>query len=562
MTNTRYLGRFLLLSLFLLGETGCTTRSLRNLFVLNRKSDLHTVEERDSAQKKTVDSSEESSEPVKNASWNPFKRGGSDSGAADPSEKRGAIAASEKPTAGFRLPFGGEDISNEDPFLQDESARDLRESPVTQERQGDEDQNEVAPSGTPDSSERPIRRTAAGRSESIASSDSADKAIVERPFRTTVRPARSELEEQRLAELDALLEGRELAAVRETGRSAVASASKTSAALKSRSELAAKQAREAATEKKQSAELAAREIQGSLADAEGVLGEVRAAKTSSRSVVRAQERAEPLILRRPQAKRAVAGNSELDEAVEESTADESSEVLDSDTAVAAAEILFGDLQPKRKVTVREDQNSPATAARNNDREFGWKSSEPAAGHSGKVPTLARSGNQGNMGPLRLAGLQQEFVREEEKEEGEAEDSLPTIAPIEDTESTPEFDEMPASAPIQHAPTPRNRARSNAYPSADPFMEPTAAEEPANSPIISADVWDKEYDEAEREEVGHPDSGTVSAPVSVTNGDWMPPLSARTWVLAVGGLALLAMLFIPSRRRGAGPQTTVSQTSIA
>ena len=560
MSNTRYLGRSLLLSLFLLAETGCSTSSLRNLFVWNRKGDYHTLEELNSAQKKTADTDEKQSESVKTASWNPFNRKVGGSVAADSSAEaeKDEVAAVEKQGSGFRMPFGGEDASNEDPFLKDESAQDRMTSPVKRKVQSDDEQNGDSSSRTARSSERPIRRTAAAaRSESIAETDTAEPLITERPARSTGRPVRSELEERKLAELDALLEGRELTEARQAGRTAVASASRNAAAVKRSTELAARNAREAAAEKKEAAETAARDLQKSLADAELVIGETEPSSKMVGSRGRGQDHAEPLILRRPQAKRAIAENSAIDESSEESEADESTEESDSDTAVAAAEKLFGDLQSGRKFAAREIRNAPAADARIHDREFGWKSSEPAASSSRRDSKLPRSGAEGNQGPLRLAGLQQEIGPEDE-----AEEPLPTLDPLENTENTPDFDESHVSVPPRSAPTTGNRVRSNAFPSADPFMVPALPQKNGNSPGPSVDAWEEDQDSVKREDREGPDAGAVAASVSGGGGDWMPLLSARTWVLAAGGLTVLALLFLPNRRRMTNQQTPVRQTSIA
>ena len=557
MSNIRCFFRLLFVGLLLLAETGCSTTSLKNLFVWNRKSDFHTIEELESKEKKVAEADADSSRPVKGASWNPFNR--DDSAAADNAESRrdSKVAASDKQSSGFRMPFGGEESSTDDPFLHDESVRDRAKSGSGKNVQGDEKQDDDSSSRTARSTERPIRRTAADRADSLAETETAERLIPERSARSAGRSPRSELEEQKLAELDALLEGRELADARQTGRTAAATAARNAAAVKRNSELIAQQTRETAVEKKQAAESAARELQKSLADAELVFDEAEQPRAVSSRKGRVSERAEPLILRRPQAKRAIADQSATEESAEEAVAEAKSEDsenhdIESDTAVAAAETLFGDLQPGRQFSTRDSRNTPAAEAHTNDRKFGWKSSEPAATVSGREPKSGRAGAQGIQGPLRLAELQQEIGDENV-------DPLPTLDPL---ENTPDFDESPVSAPPRPAPTPGNRVRNNAVPSADPFIVPAAPRQKAGSINLPAESREADPVVEREEDLRDAEAGAIAAPAPGAGGGWMPPLSVRTWALAAAGIAVLALLFLPQRRRMSSHQTTVSQTSIA
>jgi hypothetical protein len=510
--------RLSFLGLLLLAQTGCSTHSLRNLFTWNRKGDPQTVAELDARKSETDAAGRSKSEPVKTASWNPFRRGEAEpqaAGASRPDVLKAAddtsIAASEKQSPLLRNPFSGEETSCDDPFLQDESARERQSGLIR------DDEAESSSGTTAKSSERPIRRTAGAVASSTDKAEMAEPLIATKSSRSTEQPPRSALEAQKLAELDALLDGRELAGARQAGRDAAAKSSRTAKAAESSAADAIRKARETAESRKQAAQAASRDLQKSLADAELVFEEASTPPKAARTQAASTDRAEPLILRRPQTKRAVAKTDAADAAEDDEPTQTES---DEDTGVASAETLFGDTASKPPV-----RSGPA--------DFGWKSSES----SPSTPA----------GKLRLAGLQRESAADEDEQ-------IPTLAPA---ENSPIFDEPQLTDPLQHAPTPGNRIRENAFQPADPFIAAPAPQQTVQPAPVPAEPQDR----ADESDFGSP-KGSVAAPPTTGGSGGLSGLSIRTWCLAAGGAVVLGLLFLPGRRRTAIHQTTVGQTSIA
>ncbi|MEY3457700.1 MAG: hypothetical protein RL215_857, partial [Planctomycetota bacterium] len=222
MSNRMSLVRLSFLGLLLLLHTGCSTHTLRNLFSWNRKGEPQTVAELDAGKSKADPATQSKSESMKMASWNPFRRGGAEAGVAEASKSasESSVAGSERQSPLLRNPFSNDANPGDDPFLKDESARE-RQSGSARDQDA-----ESTPSRTAKGSERPIRRTAAAVAGVDEQPEMAEPLIASRPSRSTEQPPRSALEAQKLAELDALLDGRELAGARQAGRDAAAKASR------------------------------------------------------------------------------------------------------------------------------------------------------------------------------------------------------------------------------------------------------------------------------------------------------------------------------------------------
>lgn len=515
MSNRMSLVRLSFLGLLLLLHTGCSTHTLRNLFSWNRKGEPQTVAELDAGKSKADAATQSKSESMKMASWNPFRRGGAEAGVAEASKSasESSVAGSERQSPLLRNPFSNDANPGDDPFLKDESARE-RQSGSARDQDA-----ESTPSRTAKGSERPIRRTAAAVAGVDEQPEMAEPLIASRPSRSTEQPPRSALEAQKLAELDALLDGRELAGARQAGRDAAAKASRTARTAESSAADAIRKARETAESRKQAAQAASRDLQKSLADAELVFEEPSAPPKAARAQAASTDRAEPLILRRPQTKRAVAKTDATDAADDdEPTPSES----DEEPAVASAETLFGETASKSPV-------------RKSAADFGWKSSEP----SRSTPT----------GKLRLAGLQRESSAEEDEDE-----QIPTLS---GGENSPIFDEPQFTSPLQHTLTPGSRTSEHTFQSADPFIA-TPVPQPSVQP---APVPAEPQDQVDESEFDGPESSVVAPPASGGSGG-LSGLSIRTWCLAAVGVIVLGLLFLPVRRRTAVRQTTIGQTSIA
>jgi hypothetical protein len=505
MLVSRRLSTLSLIGLLLILQAGCTTSSMRNLFSWNRKSEYHTLEE---LQKQ---SGRKSPEPAKTASSNPLTGGESAAGeSAMP-----PLASSEKKQtrSGNSIADSGDQRSAADPFLKEETL-------------------------TAASNPRTIQRTAAVISEpepsettgTVRNADVAEaliatggKAEKQKPV-AAKKPVPSSLEARKLAELDALLEGRELAGARRVGTEASVKVSQTREALKRTRETAASHARTAADVADQTKTTARKIVEDSLAF-ESLSG--AEADTDPAEYADSSDVAEPLIQHRSgraaitDARRKPAASSQdpLSD-TEDAWPAEDAEITES-TSVADAESLFGALHTSASRDSRS--NAPETS------HFNWKSSTASdSGSPAASPGL----------PLRLAGLHRETAA------GDVKMSRNQI-PI-DSPSSPDFDEQPFSEKTHHAPTSGNTLR-------DAGSRAAGALTPAPAPVPSHRLKQHSLapltDEGAAKKSETTDSAdSAGASAEVRRVALLSGLSARTWGLAAAGGIVLSLLFLPTKRR--------------
>jgi hypothetical protein len=478
MPDLHSMSRLSLIGLLLLLQTGCSTASLRNLFSWNRRGDYHTLEELEKQ------SGKKTREPTKTASWNPLRRDSVT--AAKPAEKPLADSSGDAdPAASKHVGADSVGVAAADPFLKHDAAQ-------------------------PDRTRSTIRRVSAEISSPNVA-EVAEPLIVGKPKTAAVgkpseKPASSSLEARKLAELDALLEGRELASARR---------------LSSEAAVTVGQAVESAKRTRETAEMRARDT---VAAAERSVSVARqsAMNTMVQSSVddAAEDRAEPLIRKRANHSAVATDSPETSEELSADTMIAEATEVDDDaegTSVAAAEELFGSLRP---ASGKSAKKPPVKTT-----EFSWKSSAgPGDG----------DGNAASANPLKLAGMERE---------------LRTT----DTFVSPEFDDQPVSDVKHHAPTSGNIIGDFGSSMAGPIDRvPAPLQSPRTVPKQTVDETSAAAEETNIE--GSADLPDTS--VGMGRTDLLLGLSARSWGLAVAGGIVIALLFLPARRRGALRQTAV------
>ncbi|MFM7055357.1 MAG: hypothetical protein ACKO2P_00395 [Planctomycetota bacterium] len=506
MFDSRPLPRLSLIGLLLLLQAGCTTSSLRNLFSWNRRSEFHTLEELESQ------SGKKSAEPAKTASWNPFGRS-----AATPADSTpGSSAPSpekQPPQPGSPVAEAADQKSAADPFLQDEALS----SKSTRSRI----QRTAAVISTPEDSEV---------TETTNPGDVAEALIVaggkaQKPKQTPPqKSAPSSLEARKLAELDALLEGRELAAARRVGSEASVKVNQTEETLRRTRATASSRARKAADTLDQSAVTARKTLEDTLAFDDSPADEHALA---DETVDDSSDRAEPLI-RNPPALPAVAASRQRPPAAQDAVSGDSDDERPLDnpemaeaTSVADADALFGSLQSSARQGVRA--TDPETS------HFSWKSS---------ATTTSRHSAAASGPPLRLAGMHRETPA------GDTEDGRDQT-PVEST-SSPDFDEQPISEGTHHAPTSGNTFKDAGSRAAGAFNPAPA---PVHSAHSIAQASAAVAGEGSEEETAVADSAdSFAARAEVSRAGLLAGLSARTWGLVAAGGIVVCLLFLPAKRR--------------
>lgn len=408
MLFSRPLPQLLLLGLMLLTLVGCSTSSMRNLFSWNRRSKYHTLEELDKQ------SGRKNEQPPKTASWNPLKRASSAPAVAD-GPSSAPSAEKQKMTAASPFAGGVDQASAKDPFLKDEAIahasgpRSIQRTSAVISSDDDTVESQATEPAEPAEVAEALIVTARNRSANKTTTNHSAAS----PKRTSEKPVPSSVEAQKLAELDALLEGRELAGARRAGKAASVKAGQAEEALKRASAAAATHARKATEMAEQTAEITRNVVE------ESFVAEFDAL----------EDRAEPLIRNRPD----LVEDTEI-------------------TAVAAAEALFGnqDAEPQPSVSTHVEE-SP---------KFGWKS----AASNRPSPTVASA-----TPPFRLAGMQREATsdRPEQSDQQHVTDSRPI----------PDFDAQPVSDSVQHAPTSGSDFRDGSRNTSVLFAAPAPAHSP-------------------------------------------------------------------------------------
>lgn len=452
--------------LLLLLQTGCSTSSLRNLFTFNRSDEYHTLEELEKQ------SGRKSEEPPKSPSWNPLKRA---TAAAAGSSREATVTSAvteQAPRETAATGNGARESHAKDPFLRDEALTATAKT------------------------SRPAER-----------SESAEALIAPRSGKAAVEPSTSSLEARKLAELDALLEGRELAGARQVSGESAVTASRADTAAKKRRATAAKRPAEAS------------QVAAKTASTERPVVRKPVASAAARRDADVEERAEPLILERAESSK-IASGDRMQPVESDAFADDSEELDETEpTSVAAAEMLFGGLS---KTPVRS-----AAKASDESGEFSWKA-------SAKSPSAATSAGSGS--PLRLAGMQR-TVDEDEDEESPA---------LSELELTPEFDEQPGAVAPQVSPVrAAGLRRTAAFDDAPEPLQTPLPRQQTNPAAPKAVEPEPEFDGA---------AAPSAEAAEVVRPGLIFGLSTRTWGLAVAGGIVLALLFLPGRRRNPWRQT--------
>ena len=507
MLFSRPLLQLLLPGLMLLPLAGCSTSSMRNLFSWNRRSEYHTLEELEKQ------SGRKNAEPSKTASWNPLKRTASTTAVAHgtpPAQSAEKQIASSAGTASS----GVDMASAKDPFLRDEAIADASKPRLIQRTSAvissDDDPAEPQSTNAAGPAEVAEVLIAPGRNRTAAKKATNDntaaaKASSEKPVPTT-------FEAQKLAELDALLEGRELAGARRAGKEASVKAGQAEEALKRAKAAATTRARKATDMAERTAEISRKVVE------ESFQAEVDAQ----------DDRAEPLIQNRPELSASALHSGEPADDHEEPTPDGANpeRVEDTElTAVAAAEALFGsqDTTPQ----------TPASTHTEEPRKLRWKSAAADRRNSAAAPAAP---------PFRLAGMQREATADH-PEDGSSEQ-------VAESQPTPDFDAQPNSDAVQHAPT-------SGTPVRDGFRSTgaiVAASTPEQSPRQVQERPAVEMSEPGEETKIAESADSPTTVAEVGRAGLLPGLSGRTWCLAAAGGIILALLFFPTRRRVLPRQT--------
>lgn len=444
--------------LLLLLQTGCSTSSLRNLFTFNRSDEYHTLEELEKQ------SGRKSEEPPKSRSWNPLKRA---TAAAAGSSREATVTPAETEQAPRETAASGNGAREshaKDPFLRDEALTATAKT------------------------SRPAER-----------SESAEALIAPRSGKAAVEPSTSSLEARKLAELDALLEGRELAGARQVSGESAVTASRADTAAKKRRATAAKRPAEAS------------QVAAKTASTDRPVVRKPVASAAARRDADVEERAEPLILERAESSK-IASGDRMQAVESDAFADDAEELDETEpTSVAAAEMLFGGLS---KAPVRS-----AAKASEESGEFSWKA-------SAKSPSAATSAGSGS--PLRLAGMQRTVDEDEES---------PALS---EPELTPEFDEQPGAVAPQVSPVrAAGLRRAAAFDDApEPLQTPLPRQQPTPAAPKAVEP-EPEFDGA---------AASSAEAAEVVRPGLIFGLSTRTWGLAVAGGIVLGLLFLPGRRR--------------
>lgn len=466
MPDFHSMSRLSLIGLLLLLQAGCSTTSLRNLFSWNRRGDYHTLEELEKQ------SGKKAKEPTKTAAWNPLKR--NTEAATKPAEAPVADSVGDADqTSGKQAAANAVATVLGDPFLKDDAAQPDRKRSEIRRVSAEISQPEPAEAAEP------------------LISGTVAKAATGKPSENS---AKSSLEARKLAELDALLEGRELAGARRLNSEAVVKAGQVGESAKRIREVAQTRVRDTVAVAERTVAVAHQ----SALDADSAI--------QDSSEDESDDRAEPLIRNR-------ASQSAAMITVEEAEVDD----IVEHTSVAAAEELFGSLRP---AAGKSAEKRPAKAS-----EFSWKMST--------VPKH-RDGNSFSGNPLKLAGMERELSSD-------------------NATVSPEFDDQPVPDVKDHEPTAGETVENTESVVTGSFdsaavsvqMSRAAPKRIVDETGATADETDMESSE---------ESPAPSAGMGRT--DLLLGLSARSWGLAIAGAVVIALLFLPVRRRDALRQTAV------
>ncbi len=555
-----------------LSQCGCSASGFRNLFAKNQRSEFHTLEELDA--KKDAASAESAaaakSAEAKAASWSPFKR---DSETTTPATAPDSKTASRE-TGFWKNPFGGNPDKVTDPFLPaGKEAAATTDEVRTAAMEEDEEE-----SGDTDARDNRIARASAVRDD--ADEDEAPK-ITARPRKSSATDARrgaeelevaeplilksgersvadrrAELERQKIVQLEELLASgdfrRKARTARETvtkaGTDAEARVQRSREAIVDSSAAAAKQARTEASERvaqiddffeelEEKGALAADQVTETafeLAEADESQDEQSESESSTRvkrSVTPTNGAGTP-------------GRSDRAASAVSATKRADTQINLFEDALASSTPAEADPeadQPAVRKSAVED------AAENSD--FQWQASRPA---------VKASSGRGAAKNIRQVALTDESATTENTggKDQWLEDEV--FAP---TAALKAPNPGKAAAKVRNVSgTTGNRGQQSV---ADPFvsgeLEQPGADNPAAVPTPGAQPEPDARRGSAIPEVSLPDADTAAAPKTPQATAPAAGLSTRSWVAIAAGLAVVGLLFLPSRRRTGTPVTASAQS---
>ena len=555
-----------------LSQCGCSASGFRNLFAKNQRSEFHTLEELDA--KKDAASAESAaaakSAEAKAASWSPFKR---DSETTSPATAPDSKTASRE-TGFWKNPFGGNPDKVTDPFLPagKEAAAttdEVRTAAV------EEDEEE---SGDTDARDNRIARASAVRDD--ADEDEAPK-ITARPRKSSATDARrgaeelevaeplilksgersvadrrAELERQKIVQLEELLASgdfrRKARTARETvtkaGTDAEARVQRSREAIVDSSAAAAKQARTEASERVAQIDDFFEELeeQGSLAADQVTETAFELAEADESQDEQSESESSTRVKRSvtPPNGAGTPGRSDRAASAVSATKRADTQINLFEDALASSTPAEADPeadQPAVRKSAVED------AAENSD--FQWQASRPA---------VKASSGRGAAKNIRQVALTDESATTENTggKDQWLEDEV--FAP---TAALKAPNPGKAAAKVRNVSgTTGNRGQQSV---ADPFvsgeLEQPGADNPAAVPTPGARPEPDERRGSAIPEVSLPDADTAAAPKTPQATAPAAGLSTRSWVAIAAGLAVVGLLFLPSRRRTGTPVTASAQS---
>ena len=557
-----------------LSQCGCSASGFRNLFAKNQRSEFHTLEELDA--KKDAASAESAtaakSAETKTASWNPFKR---DSETTAPATAPDSKTAS-KETGFWKNPFGGNSDKVTDPFLpagKEAAAKadEVRTAAMEEDEEESGDtaarDNRIARASAvrddADEDEAPKITARPRKSPDTDSLRGAEELEVAEPLilksgEPSLADRRAELERQKIVQLEELLASgdfrRKARTARETvtkaGVDAEARAQRTKDAVVDRSAAAAQQARTDASERVARIDDFFEELEdkGSRAADEMTEAAFELAEADEPQDEQSSE-SSPRTKRAAAAPKGAGTNRRNDR-----SASSVSTAKSADTNINLfEEVLASSTPAETEEDAEENADEPAvrnSAAKQpaDNSDFQWQASRPA------VKTASGRDAKKNIRQVALMDESATTENTQEKDQWlEDEVFAPTAA-------------LKAPAPGKTVAKVRNVSGTTGNRGqqsvADPFvsgeLEQTSTETPAAVPTPGMRPEPDERQGSVIPEVSLPDAESATVPATPQAAAPATGLSTRSWIAIAAGLAIVGLLFLPSKRRTGIPVTASAQ----
>lgn len=557
-----------------LSQCGCSASGFRNLFAKNQRSEFHTLEELDA--KKDAASAESAtaakSAETKTASWNPFKR---DSETTAPATAPDSKTAS-KETGFWKNPFGGNPDKVTDPFLpagKEAAAKadEVRTAAMEEDEEESGDtaarDNRIARASAvrddADEDEAPKITARPRKSPDTDSLRGAEELEVAEPLilksgEPSLADRRAELERQKIVQLEELLASgdfrRKARTARETvtkaGVDAEARAQRTKDAVVDRSAAAAQQARTDASERVARIDDFFEELEdkGSRAADEMTEAAFELAEADEPQDEQSSE-SSPRTKRAAAAPKGAGTNRRNDR-----SASSVSTAKSADTNINLfEEVLASSTPAETEEDAEENADEPAvrnSAAKQpaDNSDFQWQASRPA------VKTASGRDAKKNIRQVALMDESATTENTQEKDQWlEDEVFAPTAA-------------LKAPAPGKTVAKVRNVSGTTGNRGqqsvADPFvsgeLEQTSTETPAAVPTPGMRPEPDERQGSVIPEVSLPDADSATVPATPQAAAPATGLSTRSWIAIAAGLAIVGLLFLPSKRRTGIPVTASAQ----